>query len=59
MKTATAEAARKNDQFIKVQKKLEILRVANEEINRKKQLVRDLGEKYPELKITPDVIIRC
>lgn len=59
MKTATAEAARKNDQFIKVQNKLEILRVANEEINRKKQLVRDLGEKYPELKITPDVIIRC
>lgn len=59
MKTAIAEAARKNDQFIKVQNKLEILRVANEEINRKKQLVRDLGEKYPELKITPDVIIRC
>jgi hypothetical protein len=38
---------------------LEILRVANEEINRKKQLVRDLGEKYPELKIAPEVIIRC
>lgn len=59
MKTATEEAERKNYQFIKVQNKLEILRVANEEINRKKQLVRDLGEKYPELKITPDVIIRC
>jgi len=36
MKTAAFEAERKNSQFIKVQNKLEILRVANEEINRKK-----------------------
>jgi hypothetical protein len=36
MKAAALEAERKNTKFIKVQNKLEILRVANEEINRKK-----------------------
>jgi hypothetical protein len=36
MKAASFEAERKNSYFIKVQNKLEILRVANEEINRKK-----------------------
>ncbi len=35
------------------------MKAANEEILKKKHLVQELHIKYPDLKISPDAIIRC
>ena len=55
---ASIQAEKKNRSFIKTQQKLELLKVANDEIAKKKLLVKDLMAKYPELPISADSIVR-
>jgi len=59
MNTVNKEVQLKNKHYMKVQHKLEMMKVANEEIDRKKQLVKELLVKYPEMNITADIIVRC
>ena len=42
-----------------MQGKLEQIKIANEEITKKKSLVQDLKLKYPDLNINPEVIVKC
>ena len=36
-----------------------MMRIAQEDIAKKKQLDKDLKEKYPEIKLDPDMIVKC
>ena len=47
MNTVNKEVQLKNKHYMKVQHKLEMMKVANEEIDRKKLLVKELLVKYP------------
>ena len=53
------EAERKTAAYHEMQEKLEIIKVANAEIARKKNIVNELKAKYPDIKIDPDYIISC
>ena len=47
MNTVNKEVQLKNKHYMIVQHKLEMMKVANEEIDRKKLLVKELLVKYP------------
>jgi hypothetical protein len=53
------EAAKKATQFNKVKDNLSVMRHANEEILRKRQLVHELQKKYPEIRLSSEAISRC
>ena len=50
------EAAKKSNQFNKVKDNLSVMRHANEEIVRKRQLVHELQTKYPEIRLSSEAI---
>lgn len=57
--TVQREAERKNQAYLERQSQLEVMRLASEEIARKRLLVSDLRAKYPDCKLDADYVVKC